>query len=143
MKKLALAAFLFSLPIASFGQVTIGDLKVESLQSLFDRNNDRLWDDFGGFKMDSSEIWISGLPSMLFGKKGDQVILLAFKKDIDQDSVRKMIIQQLNKQFGEYKEVEVPMSGFSYEWEKEENEIQYVFSLSKDNDVGALTISQL
>jgi hypothetical protein len=75
MKKLVLATFLVSLPIVSFGQVTIGDLKVESLQSLFDQNNDRLWDDFGGFKMDSSEIWITGLPSMLFGKKGNQVIL--------------------------------------------------------------------
>ncbi|MBO6523039.1 MAG: hypothetical protein JJ971_04375 [Balneolaceae bacterium] len=61
---------------------------------------------------------------------------------MDQDSIRTVIIAQLNEQFGEFYNAEISgMSGYSsLEWKKEENGVTYIFSMNVDKSVGSLNI---
>lgn len=79
---------------------------------------------------------------MLIENEDQTAILLPFKKDLDQDSIRTVIIGQLNEQFGDYDDAEIPgMSEYSsLEWKKEENGTTYVFSMSANKSVGSLNI---
>ena len=86
---------------------------------------------------------IPSLPSMIIDGKDQQLIILkAFKKDLDQDSIRTVIVDQLNEQFGVYNESKIlGMDEYlSFEWRKEENGVDYLFSMSTKKSVGSLNI---
>ncbi len=144
MSKLLLISFLLMLPFKLFSQIQIGDIEIESLEALFDENNRKFWDEFGVFSKAESEIWMTELPSMMINVESDKSIALVFQKDLNQDSLRTFIINQLSEQFGDFKLKELPMPSLpslvTYEWRKEENNIEYFFSLNKDDETGILTI---
>ena len=133
---------LLILPVTAIAQIQIGDIEVKSLSELFDKENESLWNDFGTFSKTDSDVWISNMPSMIIDMGDTKSIILAIKKDLNQDSVRTVIISQLNKQFGDFDELEIPgmVEYSSLEWEIEENGINYLFSMSKDKKVGSLNI---
>jgi len=137
--------FLFSilfLPFTLFAQIQIGDIEVETLEELFNKDNTALYNDFGAFNKTDSRIWITNLPSMMIDSKDRKLIILAIKKELDKDSIRTVLIEQLNDQFGEFEEREGhPMIDLSFlEWSKQEDGCEYTFSISKTNEVKALYI---
>ncbi len=140
-KYFILSLILFS-PSLSFAQIQIGDIEVESMSELFDRENTNLWNAFGTFNKSDSKIWIANIPSMFIENGDQEAIILAYRKDIDQDSIRTVIIEQLNEQFGDYSEADIPgMNEYSnLEWKKEENGRTYFFSMSSDKKIGSLNI---
>ena len=142
MHKYFLLFLFLVLPSVSFAQIQIGDIEVKSMEELFNKENTSLWNAFGGFNKSDSEVWIGSIPSMLIENGNQSAILLAFKKDLDQDSIRTVIIDQLNEQFGVHSEAEIlGMDEYSsLEWKTEENGITYLFSMSSDKTVGSLNI---
>lgn len=145
MYRIILVVVLLISPTVSFAQIQIGDIEVESLDELFNKESNSLWNEFGVFNKADSETWVADMPSMLVETNEDKIIILAFRKDLDQDSVRTFLINQLNDQFGAYEEKTIPftVNQISFEWYIKENEIEYLFSISKDKKVGALNIFQM
>jgi hypothetical protein len=143
IKKILLLLALL-LPITSLAQIQIGDIKVESLASLFDKENKSYWNNEVVFNNNESKIWIADLPSMIVGSGDVIYISLAVKKELKQDSVRTYLINQLNEQFGEFEETEAPpmMNFASLDWTTEEEGKEYIFSLSQDESVEALFITK-
>lgn len=141
LKSIILLIILFS-PTLLSAQLQLGDVEIESLSELFNKENETLWNSLGTFNKNDSKVWISDIPSMLIDNGGQQVIILAFKKDLNQDSVRTVLIDQLNEQFGEFVEKRgLPMMNMaSLEWREKENGVEYLFSMSKDKKVGSLNI---
>tara|TARA_R110002124_G_scaffold44656_3_gene135900 strand:+ start:50 stop:487 length:438 start_codon:yes stop_codon:yes gene_type:complete len=142
MCRVILLSFLLIIPNASIAQIQIGDIEVGSLKELFNKQNDTLWNEFGVFHKADSDIWINDMPSMLMSVGDEEAVILAIKKELNQDSVRIDLINQLNEQFGEFEEKEGPpmMDLSSIEWRKKEDGITYIFLLSKDKKVGSLNI---
>lgn len=140
MYRIIILATLFIFPNKLIAQVQIGDIEVGSLKELFNKDDDSFWNEFGMFNKSESEFWITGAPSMLLDVGDEIAIILAFKKDLDVDSIRTTLIKQLNNQFGKYEEKQGPslMNVSSIEWQKSEEGFTYVFSLSDDKKVGAL-----
>ena len=136
--------FFFVLPLSLQAQIQIGDIEVESLEELFNKENRSFWGEFGVFNKADSEFWIADMPSMLMNVGDEKTIILAFSKELNQDSVRTVLINQLNKQFGEFKEKTIPYPNnpVSYEWYRKETGKEYIFSISRDKKVGALNIFQ-
>ena len=132
------------LPMTSMAQTQIGDIEVESLESLFNKENTSYWNNEVVFNNNESKIWIADLPSMIVESGDIIVISLAVKKVLKQDSVRTYLINQLNEQFGEFEKVEgPPMMGLaSLEWTTEEDGEEYVFSISQDESIEALFITR-
>ncbi|MFV1883871.1 MAG: hypothetical protein ACMZ7B_05255 [Balneola sp.] len=142
MKRHFFVFLILFFPSISLAQIQIGDIKVKSMSELFDKGNTTLWNAFGAFNKTDSKVWISSIPSLLIDSGNQKAIILAFKKDLDQDSIRTVIISQLNEQFGEFDKAEIPgLSEYSsLEWKKEENGTTYFFSISADKSIGALNI---
>ncbi len=144
MYRLIILSVLLISPTVSVAQIQIGDIEVESLDELFNKESNPVWNEFGVFSKADSEIWIVGMPSMLMNVGDEKAIILGFKKELNQDSVRSVLIYQLNEQFGKFEEKRIPYpkDPISYEWHRKENGKQYIFSISKDKKVGALNIFQ-
>lgn len=136
--------FFFVLPLSLQARIQIGDIEVESLDELFNKENSSFWGEFGVFKKADSEFWIADMPSMLMNVGDEKAIILAFNEELNQDSVRSVLIYQLNEQFGKFEEKRIPYpkDPISYEWHRKENGKQYIFSISKDKKVGTLNIFQ-
>ena len=134
--------FILIFPSFSFAQIQLGDIKVESMSELFNKENNALWNAYGAFSKTDSEVWIPSLPSMIIDGEDQKLIILAFKKDLDQDSIKTVIIHQLNEQFGVYNESKIlGMDEYlSLEWRKKENGVDYLFSMSTKKSVGSLNI---
>ncbi len=79
---------------------------------------------------------------MMIDSEDQKLIILAIKKELDKDSIRTVLIEQLNDQFGEFEEREGhPMMDSSFlEWNRQEDGSEYTFSISKTNEVKALYI---
>ncbi|MBO6523040.1 MAG: hypothetical protein JJ971_04380 [Balneolaceae bacterium] len=71
MLKCFLLFFLLISPSFSYAQIQIGDIEVESINKLFDKENNALWNAFGAFNKTDSEVWIASIPSMIIDS-GDQ-----------------------------------------------------------------------
>jgi hypothetical protein len=142
MLKYFFLLFIMIFPSISFAQIQLGDIKVESMSELFNKENNALWNAYGAFCKTDSEVWIPSLPSMIIDGEDQKLIILAFKKDLDQDSIRTVIVDQLNEQFGDYNESKIlGMDKYlSLEWSIEENGVDYLFSMSTKKSVGSLNI---
>jgi len=131
-----------TLPLTSWAQIQIGDIKVDSLADLFDKQNKTYWKNEVIFQRSDSRIWMADLPSMIVESEGVTLVSLAVKKDINQDSVRNYLIEKLTEQFGDFEKTDnLPLiDSASLEWKTMEDGEEYIFSMSQDKGIDALFI---
>ena len=66
MKKAVLILFLFLAPTLLQAQIEIGELKVASMENLFNPENKAIWDEIGAFTVINQTYFIPNFPYLIF-----------------------------------------------------------------------------
>lgn len=140
-----------------FSQLEFGDIKVSSMSEIFNPENRNLWGKkkMGGtykFEEKNSEIWVENqFSGLILNNKYVKQNSANFSADLkyEQSKLVERLTNQLNEQFGDYKEVEYDNSTLGggktkmMKWTYEEGDHVYEILLGKLGQFTSLNIRQL